>query len=235
MSSILYVFPHPDDESFGPAPALARQRRQGHEVHLLTLTRGEATSQRHKYDYSKAEMGAVRTEEMQDVAEALDLSSLTILDFPDGGLDECNPLDLEDAVAERIEAVAPEILVTYAVHGISGHPDHLVAHGVVKRVFCAHRASGSSPLKRLAFFTIPEDADGPSHLGGSPREAIDAVVAFNDEDYARAEAALRCYRTYADVVEEHQPLDTVADGVCFELFQEAHAPPLGDLTEQLAG
>ncbi len=34
---ILYIFPHPDDESFGPARAMAAQRRQGHDVYLLTL------------------------------------------------------------------------------------------------------------------------------------------------------------------------------------------------------
>jgi hypothetical protein len=32
---ILYVFPHPDDESFGPARAMAAQKRQGHAVYLL--------------------------------------------------------------------------------------------------------------------------------------------------------------------------------------------------------
>ena len=54
---ILYIFPHPDDESFGPANAMSKQRRQGHEVHLLTLTKGGATRQRHKYGYSVEEMG----------------------------------------------------------------------------------------------------------------------------------------------------------------------------------
>ena len=46
---ILYIYPHPDDESFGPAGVMAKQRREGHEVHLLTLTRGGATRQRHRY------------------------------------------------------------------------------------------------------------------------------------------------------------------------------------------
>lgn len=233
MSCILYVFPHPDDESFGPAPVLAQQRRQGHEVHLLTLTRGEATTQRHTYGYAKDEMGVVRTEEMKDVAEALDLSSLTVLDFPDGELQDCNPLALEKAVAERIRAVAPEVLVTYAIHGVSGHRDHLVTHALVKRAFCVHRAAGTAPLRRLALFTVAEGAERPSHLQASPPAAIDAIVRFSDADYARAQAALQCYRTYAKVVEKHQPLTTVAEGVCFELFQETHDPPLEDLTEQL--
>ena len=65
---ILYVFAHPDDESFGPARVMSKQRRQGHEVYLLTLTRGGATRQRHKFGYSVDEMGEVRYKEMLDVA-----------------------------------------------------------------------------------------------------------------------------------------------------------------------
>ena len=61
---VLYVLAHPDDESFVPAAAISKQRRQGHEVYLLTLTRGGATRQRFKYGYSVAEMGEVRYREM---------------------------------------------------------------------------------------------------------------------------------------------------------------------------
>jgi len=235
MASILYVFPHPDDESFGPAPGIAKQQREGHAVHLLTLTRGEATQQRHKFGYSKAKMGGVRYDEMQGVADALDLASLTVLDFPDGGLAELNPLELEQVVIDRVGAVKPQVLVTYPVHGISGHPDHLVGHGVVKRVFCALRAEGGTSLQRLAFFTLPAEgeAERPAHLQGSPAAAIDVVESFADEDLTRAHAALDCYATYQDVIEEHQPLQSVAGGIHFELFQEAHAPPLDALAAGL--
>ncbi len=233
MARILYIFPHPDDESFGPAPAMARQRRQGHEICLLTLTRGEATRQRHKFGYSKAVMGAVRYGEMQGVARALDLKDLTVLDFPDGGLPDVDPLALEAAVAAHLERVRPAVVVTYAVHGISGHPDHLVTHAVVKRVFCALRQDGAGYLRRLALYTLPEENDTgrPAHLKGSPPEAIGCVVRFDAADRAQAEAALACYETYRDLVEQHQPLKTVADGVCFCLFGEHHRPPLGDLFE----
>ncbi len=232
MSQILYVFPHPDDESFGPAPAMARQRREGHAAHVLTLTRGEATAQRHAYGYSKREMGAVRYEEMRGVARALDLSSLAVLDFPDGALDEVDALRLHDTLCAHVRRVEPAVLVTYAVHGISGHPDHLVTHAAVKHAFCALRAEGAAYLQRLAFFTLPkEDETGrrPVHLTGSPAEVIDCVVPFEEEDRARAEAALDCYATYQDVIEEHRPLEAVAGGVPFELFQEDFDPPLEDL------
>ncbi len=233
--NILYVFPHPDDESFGPAPVLARQRREDHDVFLLTLTRGEATAQRAKYGYSKEEMGRVRYEEMQDMARTLGLTELTVLDFPDGELADLDPRVLEEAVAEHIAQVQPAVVATYAVHGISGHPDHLAAHAVVKRAYCALHGEGASSLRRLAFFTLPEENETgrPEHLKGSPAEAVDVVVPFTGEDRAQGEAGLACYETYRDVIEEHRPLDHLGGGVRFELFQEDFDPPLKDLFEQL--
>ena len=231
MASFLYIFPHPDDESFGPAPLLARQRREGHDVHLLTLTRGEATSQRHRLGYSKEQMAEVRHDEMRGVARALDLTSMEVLAYPDGQLAELNPLELEQTVADHIHRTAPDVVLTYPVHGISGHPDHLVTHAVVKRVAAQLRADGVAYPRRLAFFTLPEpsdDADRPEHLQHSPAVLIDAVVPVSDEDLARGHDALDCYVTYQNVIEEHQPLRQVTDGVSLELWGEAHDPPLND-------
>ena len=83
---ILYIFPHPDDESFGPARAMAAQKRQGHDVYLLTLTRGEATKVRHKFGWTLEQMGEVRYREMMDVRTTLDLTDIRVLNLPDGGL-----------------------------------------------------------------------------------------------------------------------------------------------------
>ncbi len=233
--TLLYIFPHPDDESFGPGPAIARQVRQGHAVSILTLTRGGATKVRHGLGLSVDEMGDVRANETRRAAAALG-AALTLLDFPDGGLDDLDPRELERAVTREIEAVRPDVVVTYVGHGNSVHPDHLVAHAVVKRAYCAARdATGDRGPRRLAFFSLVEEALGgaPSHLRGVPRDALDALVTPTDADRQRGHAALACYETYAAVVAEHRPLDSVAGGVGFVLFQEAHDPPLGDLTDGL--
>ena len=243
MAALLYVFPHPDDESFGPAPALARQLRAGHEVHLLTLTRGGATKKRHDYGYTVQQMGAVRLAEMGRVGETLGLTSLEVLDLPDGGLVDLDPRFLEETVAERVRRVDPDVLVTYAFHGNSHHADHIAAHAAVKRVFCAERGlprpggdrtAPSRRPRRLALFTlIAPVTDGPDHLRGSDPDRVDCVEAFAPEDHEAAEAALACYETYRDVVEQHDPLQQVAGGVAFELFHERHRPRLTDLTAQL--
>ena len=233
--TLLYVFPHPDDESFGPAPAIARQVREGHEVALLTLTHGGATKVRHDLGLSVDEMGARRKEEMACVAETLGLD-LTVLDYPDGGLQDLDPRDLEHVIERKIEAVRPDVVVTYDYHGNSVHPDHVVTHAVVKRAYRAacDAMAGRSP-RRLAFFTLVEGEvkDNPVGLRGSPRERIGAVVTFTDEDRQKAEDALACYETYAEVIEEHKPLRQVEGGVAFVLFQETHDDPLDSLTDDL--
>jgi N-acetylglucosamine malate deacetylase 2 len=234
MASILYVFPHPDDESFGPAPALVSQLRAGHEVHLLTLTRGGATKQRHELGLDIDEMGAIRLEEMRCVERTLGLTSMRVLDLPDGGLPDLDPADIEAVIEDTIRATSPDVLVTYAVHGISGHPDHLVAHAAVKSVFCRLRGSEDAPA-RLALFTLRPDGDEgrPAHLKGSAQDRIAVRVKVSEEELATGSRALACYETYRSVVEEHKPMNEVRDGVYFELFQESKETMLSDITEDL--
>ena len=185
---ILYIFPHPDDESFGPAHAMSKQRREGHEVYLLTLTKGGATKQRFKYNYSIEEMGEVRRKEMLDVAKVLDLSELKVLDLPDSGLKEMDPREIENVIRKEIERLKPDVIVTYAVHGISGFHDHLVSHAVVKRLFVEMKEEVTF-LKRLAFFTVTEEeAAKQKHfkISGSKDDEIDVIYEVDDKDIENA-------------------------------------------------
>lgn len=227
---ILFIFPHPDDESFGPAPALNALHRAGHDVFLLTLTRGEATKERHALGLSKEEMGAIRKAEVEAAAAVLGVTETTVLDFPDSEFANLDPRLIEGAITHALEAHQPDVVVTYAIHGISGHPDHLVGHACVKRAYCAWKPEGRRT--RLAFFTIDggDPAPRPSHLRASPPERIAVRMVPTPEDLAKGHEALAQYVTYARVVAEHQPMRTVEAGVCFEVFQETHPAPLECLT-----
>ena len=231
---ILYVFPHPDDESFGPGPVMARQRRQGHEVFLLTLTRGGATRQRHRLGYSVTEMGEVREREMEAMARVYGLSGMTVLDFPDSGLKEVDPRELEGAVRSEVERTAPDVLVTYPVHGISGFHDHLVSHAVVKRLYAAE--GRSLGVRRLALNTITEETARTSphfRLSHSTPEEIDVRVPVASGDLEVCRRALDCYVTFQETIERSGIKELLTPEYAFELFQESYDPPLDDLFAEL--
>ncbi|WP_445666256.1 PIG-L deacetylase family protein [Fodinibius sp. AD559] len=232
---ILYVFPHPDDESFGPAPAIAAQRRKSHEVYLLTLTKGEATKQRFRLGINKKEMGEIRYKEMQCVEKALDLNGMTVLDLPDSGLKEMDPADIEKVIHKQIQEIKPDVLVTYAVHGISGFEDHLVSHAVVKSVYCNLKREEFDYPKRLAFFThySESEGDGKFNLTSSKQDDIDCWIEANEDDYQKFLSALDCYETYQEVIEDSNVKEEVGYRVPFEIFQENFDPPLTDLGDQL--
>ena len=236
---ILYVFPHPDDESFGPARAISAQVRAGHGVHLLTLTKGGATKERFKFGYTVAQMGDVRHAEMQEVARVLGLTDLTVLEFPDGGLKELDPRTLEAVVANHVEAVQPNVLVTYPVHGISGFHDHLVTHAVVKRTFVDLRGLDPDSPKRLAFFTLTaeqaESGSGAHRLSGSTDREIDCLLTVEDEDMEAFRRALDCYATYREMIEKTGVRGSLDRFVAFEFFGETFDPPVADLCAGIGG
>ena len=232
---ILYIYPHPDDESFGPGHVMHNQVRQGHEVYLLTLTKGGATKKRFELNLSVEEMGEVRYKEMLNVEKVLKLSGMTVLDLPDSGLKELDPRRIEDVIKEHIEKIKPDVITAYAVHGISGFHDHLVTHAVVKRVFCEIKKQYGY-LKRLALVTVDkETAELSSHfkLSYSTEEEIDCIVEVSDDDIEVLKKALDCYETYKDTIEKSGVKDVITKQVPFELFQEDHNPPIKDLFEGL--
>jgi len=231
----LYIFPHPDDESFGPAPVIHKQKSLGEEVYLLTLTRGGATTERHQFNYTVEEMGEVRFREMLAVEKTLKLDGLTIFDFPDGGLCDLNPLELERVIGAEIEKVKPNIIVTYPVHGVSGHFDHITIHAIVKRVFCNMRGSVDY-LKRLCFFTLSEDQLGERHRVGvraSNDKDIDVSVLIDELDVVSFKKALGCYKTYERVIDSTDVIHKIGNHVHFEIFGERYENPLSIISENL--
>jgi len=233
---ILYIFPHPDDESFGPAPAIARQLRKGHEVHLLTLTKGEATKERIRLGISQEEMGELRFREMQCVEKVLGLTSMTVLDLPDNQFKTLDPRIIEAAIETEVKRLKPDVLVTYPVHGISGFHDHLVCHAVVKRLFLRMRDEGAGYLKRLAFFSVLEPEkphEGIHRLSYIRSEDIACRFSVSTEDIAKFHKALDCYETYQQVIKNSRVREAIGSEAVFEIFMERFSTPINGLDEQL--
>lgn len=234
----MYIFPHPDDESFGPAGAIHQQIKEGNEVITLTLTKGGATKVRHQLGLSVRQMGEVREKEMQKVKVALNLSAMTVLDYEDGSLAKLNPLILEQEVKKWLLFYQPDVVVTYPVHGGSGHHDHIALHHIIKRLFY-ERLPELSFWKRLAFFTVV-DTEKPMFLeGGVPRvtqtkqEDVSVILSLSEENIYAMKDALLCYETYQEMVKTTKVVERIGNKVYFELADEKFETPFSSLTESL--
>lgn len=232
---LLLVFPHPDDESYGCGGTIAKYVNEGQtEVYLLTLTRGEASSQGPRLGLTKEQMGEKRSKEMQEVARIYGLSELFLLDFPDGRLEHLDPRELEEAVVRIALQISPQVIISYPPHGISGFIDHLITHAVAKRAFVELREQNRA-IRRFAMHCVTENIARRASrvLRGDPEDQIDCSIAVQPFLETKRRA-LEVQQSIAAVIEQDnvdnlllQPYET------YRFFQERFSPPLRDLFEQL--
>ncbi len=138
MATVLAISAHPDDELFG-AGYLAKLAAEGHDLYLLCTTRGEGGEVGEPPVGPKARLGEFREIEMQNSAAALGARGLWFLDFVDPWMEiggEALAIDAAPgvfcaALAERIGALRPDIIVTHGSNGEYGHPQHVYTHRAV--------------------------------------------------------------------------------------------------------
>lgn len=106
-SRALVIMAHPDDAEISCGATMAKWCAQGSEVHLLILTNGDKGSGDPNQD--RAEMAHTRATEAGEAAEFLGLAGVTVLDTPDGELD--NTRDQHERVARIVRQVRPEVVI----------------------------------------------------------------------------------------------------------------------------
>ena len=119
------IWPHPDDEAYLSAGLMARMADAGRRVTVLTLTRGEkGTSD--PADFDQPHFAARRERELRASLAELGVDDVRVLDYRDG---ECDLVDDEAAIAgitEQIDALRPDMVITFGPDGITGHRDHRI-------------------------------------------------------------------------------------------------------------
>ena len=123
---LLAVLAHPDDESLGFGGTLARYACEGIETYLVTATRGEAGrfgSVGKSGD--PVQVGRVREAELRAAARVLGIREVTILGYPDGGVDQVPAAIAIRAIVSHIRRLQPDVIVTFGPDGAYGHPDHI--------------------------------------------------------------------------------------------------------------
>lgn len=136
--TLLGIFAHPDDESFGPGGTLARYAAEGANVHVIIATDGIAGSVGDEsYTQTHETLAQVRSTELSDAAVALGITTIWSLPYRDSGMRGSPENENPDALIQQplgtliddirgyMERLQPDVVITHDPFGGYGHPDHI--------------------------------------------------------------------------------------------------------------
>src|SRR5689334_1625524 len=179
--TVLVVIAHPDDESFGLGAVIDQFAAAGAGVHILCFTHGEAST----LNQTRTSLRRAREGELRQAAAELGAATVTLLDYPDGGLAGLPPGDLAGRVADAAARVGASGMLVFDDTGVTGHPDHRAATEAA--VLSARRAR----LPVLAW-TLPAavaarlSAETAQPFAGQPPDRVDLCLRVSRQRQRRA-------------------------------------------------
>jgi LmbE family N-acetylglucosaminyl deacetylase len=130
VSVYLVIAAHPDDPDFGVAGTAARLARDGHDVHYLLLTSGDAGSE--DPTIPPADLMRLREAEQEAAGRILGLRSVRFLRYPDGEL--VPSLQLRKAIVRVMRELRADVVLCQDPRSLVdddstylNHPDHRAA------------------------------------------------------------------------------------------------------------
>ncbi len=230
---ILLVHAHPDDETISTGATMAHYAATGAHVTLVTCTLGEE-GEIHVPELAGLaagqadQLGGYRLVELERACQALGVTDHRFLGgagrYRDSGMmgtpSNDHPrafwrADLDEAashLAQVIDEVRPQVLVTYDANGGYGHPDHINAHRVAMRAVAMTTEAGYGPAK-VYWAAIPRSvlaqglqrftgsADNPfagvTNVDDLPMAVPDERIAARIDGEVYAEAKMAAVRAYA--------------------------------------
>ncbi|HKW10327.1 MAG TPA: PIG-L family deacetylase [Gemmatimonadaceae bacterium] len=143
--TLVAVLAHPDDET-PVGPVLARYAREGAQVYLIIATDGSQGGTNTTIPRGP-ELARVRSEEARCATDALGAKPPILLGFPDGKLGDyiADPsllYRLTGRVAEELQRLRPDAIVTWGPDGGVGHPDHRMVSNIVTQLVRAGAPGG---------------------------------------------------------------------------------------------
>lgn len=155
--TLLAVFAHPDDESFGPGGTLAKYAAEGVDVWLVCGTDGDVGTVDAEMLAGFASTAHLRAAELCCAAQTLGLKGVDWLGYRDSGMagspDNQHPGSLVQAPLDQVtgQIVAsirkhqPQVVICDNEFGGYGHPDHIKLHQATVRAFQAAGDASAYP------------------------------------------------------------------------------------------
>jgi LmbE family N-acetylglucosaminyl deacetylase len=134
LGTILSIWAHPDDETFLAGGVMAQACAGGQRVVCVSATAGE-----HGTDdpgtWPPERLGALRRDEAAAAMAVLGVDDHRWLGFEDGTLAGVEHDAGVGAVAELLDEVRPDTILTFGPDGMTFHPDHMTVHRWVREAW----------------------------------------------------------------------------------------------------
>ena len=208
MKSALFIYAHPDDESFGAAGTIALLRAKGWRVVLACATLGDKGKCGEPALCKPEELGALRERELRDAACVLDISEIHLLGYKDKELAAAPPDEMRRKLVGLIRAEAPDAVFTFDPNGFNVHPDHVAISRFTSDAIAAAADARWYPELGPAHAVLSllwTPLLAPWDLASvDVREEPGVDVVLDVSAWAdKKEAALRAHRTQHQSVEHH--------------------------------
>lgn len=148
--TIMGIFAHPDDDTFGPGGTFAKYASLGHNIHVLTATSGQAGQAAGLV--IDTELQEVRKVEWKKSLDILGVKSSTMLSFYDGTLNESQIPVLQQFIIHEVNKIKPDVIIIFERDGISMHLDHIAVTKAVTLLF----DNGLIKPQKIYYFGMPE-------------------------------------------------------------------------------
>lgn len=246
MRRLLFLYAHPDDESFGVAGMSRMYADLGVDIAIVTATRGDAGRAGEPAVCSREDLPAVRENELREAARILGIAHVAVLDYHDKHLAEAPPDKIRRELVEAVRRHRPQVVVTFDPNGANLHPDHVAISRFAGDAIAAAEdprwypeTGGAHRVQRLLWVppVMPWEAPKSPNLGMEP--GIDFLIDIAKYKDVKA-AALRAHRTQHVSINRHFfDLPDVDRILSIEALRQAFGPPLSkrpanDIFESIA-
>jgi N-acetyl-1-D-myo-inositol-2-amino-2-deoxy-alpha-D-glucopyranoside deacetylase len=239
---IVFLFAHPDDETFGCGGTIALYSRRGVVCTVVSATKGEAGRWRNAAGQGVDDLGKVRQAELECACRVLGARPPLFMGYVDGTL---SLVDQEGAARRTLGLLMelePDVLVTFDQWGVYGHRDHQAVHrwaqwawehwpGARPRLFYnSPPRSYMQELRRRRSeagrpFDPSDVSDLPPEEYGTPDELVTTRIEISEVLELKRQAIL-CHRSQVDP-EEFSSVQATEFGplMGFEFFSLARGQP----------
>jgi LmbE family N-acetylglucosaminyl deacetylase len=235
MTTLLFCFAHPDDESFSGAGTAMRYAAAGARTALVTATLGQQGKCGEPPICTPDDLPRVREAELREAAAIIGFDEVHLLGYEDKALASGPGDAIRRSLVQIIRRLQPQVVLTFDPGGFNQHPDHIAISRYTSDAIAAAMdprwypdAGDPHAVERLLWTPLlaPWEAAALDDVSGRP--GMDFTIDVSPW-HDRRVAALRAHRTQHQSIERYffQAEDLPAI-LATELWRQAWGPSLGE-------